>query len=107
MNANGMSITSITPSPRFSQTSHSQGSDWHGSTTKPFRIWTSSCCASESTEQWQQLRAIRNRFAHDYPDDHDKNAALLNLATDSVGDLIALLQRIEQKLSLPPLEPIS
>lgn len=58
----------------------------------------------ESAEQWQQLRAIRNRFAHDYPDDHDKNAALLNLAIDSVDDLIALLQRIEPKLKLPPLE---
>lgn len=58
----------------------------------------------ESSEQWQQLRAIRNRFSHDYPDDPDKNAALLNLAINSVGDIMAILKRIEEKLSLSPLE---
>lgn len=58
----------------------------------------------ESAEQWQQLRAIRNRFAHDYPDDHDKNAALLNLAIGSVDELIDLLRRIEEKLDLPALD---
>jgi hypothetical protein len=58
----------------------------------------------ESSDQWQQLRIIRNRFAHDYPDDPEKNAALLNLAIRSVDDIIAILKRIEEKLSLPPLE---
>ncbi|GHC35269.1 hypothetical protein [Aidingimonas halophila] len=55
-------------------------------------------------ERWQELRAIRNRFAHDYPDDHEKNAALLNVAVESVTELVELLKRIEQKLDLPPLE---
>ncbi|MDN3522975.1 hypothetical protein [Halomonas ramblicola] len=58
----------------------------------------------ESGDQWQQLRIIRNRFSHDYPDDPEKNAALLNLAIRSVDDILAILKRIEEKLSLPPLE---
>lgn len=58
----------------------------------------------ESSEKWQQLRAVRNRFSHDYPDDPDKNAALLNLAIHSVDDIMVFLRRIEEKLSLPPLE---
>lgn len=55
-------------------------------------------------EQQQRLRVIRNRFSHDYPDDPEKNAALLNLAIRSVEDILAILKRIEAKLSLPPLE---
>jgi hypothetical protein len=58
----------------------------------------------DSAMQWQELRAIRNRFAHDYPDDPDKNAALLNLAIDASGDLLTLLQRLGNRLDLPPLE---
>lgn len=57
----------------------------------------------ESSERWQELRVIRNRFSHDYPDDPEKNAALLNLAIRSVDDISAILKRIEEKLSLPPL----
>jgi len=57
-----------------------------------------------SSDRWQQLRAIRNRFSHDYPDDPEKNAALLNMAIRSVDDISAILTRIEEKLSLPPLE---
>jgi hypothetical protein len=57
----------------------------------------------QSSEQWQRLRAIRNRFSHDYPDDPDKNAALLNVAFQSVDDVMAILQRIEQKMALPPI----
>lgn len=26
----------------------------------------------ENSEQWQTLRILRNRFAHEYPDDPDK-----------------------------------
>ncbi|MGJ7458779.1 hypothetical protein [Halomonas sp. RA08-2] len=61
----------------------------------------------ESSEQWQQLRAIRNGFSHDYPDDPDdpgKNAALFNLAIHSVNDIMAILKRIEEKMSLVELE---
>ena len=54
----------------------------------------------EESEQWQSLRMLRNRFAHEYPDDPDKNAALLMLAIESVSSLVAMLERIGQKLSL-------
>ncbi|WP_170919441.1 hypothetical protein [Halomonas sp. BC2] len=54
----------------------------------------------EESEQWQSLRMLRNRFAHEYPDDPDKNAAILMLAIESVPRLVAMLERIGQKLSL-------
>lgn len=54
----------------------------------------------EESEQWQSLRMLRNRFAHEYPDDPDKNAAILMLAIESVPSLVAMLERIGQKLSL-------
>jgi hypothetical protein len=50
--------------------------------------------------QWQTLRAIRNRFAHEYPDDPDKNAALLNMAIYSTAELIEILERMETRLQL-------
>ncbi|CAK0756359.1 conserved hypothetical protein [Gammaproteobacteria bacterium] len=48
----------------------------------------------ESVEQWHILREIRNRFSHVYPDNAEKNAALLRLAMASVQDLKNLLQII-------------
>ncbi|TVU91306.1 hypothetical protein FQP89_08475 [Vreelandella titanicae] len=54
----------------------------------------------EDSEQWQALRMLRNRFAHEYPDDPDKNAAILMLAIESVASLEAILKRIDQKLAL-------
>lgn len=57
----------------------------------------------ESSDQWQQLRVLRNRFINDYPDDPEKNAALLNLAIQSVDDVTEILNRIKEKLSMPPL----
>ncbi|SES04011.1 hypothetical protein SAMN04487958_10644 [Vreelandella subterranea] len=54
----------------------------------------------EDSEQWQALRILRNRFAHEYPDDPDKNAAILTLAIDSVARLTSILERIDQKLAL-------
>lgn len=54
----------------------------------------------EESEQWQSLRMLRNRFAHEYPDAPDKNAALLMLAIESVPSLVDMLERIGQKLSL-------
>lgn len=54
----------------------------------------------EDSEQWQALRILRNRFAHEYPDDPDKNAAILMLAIESVLSLENILERIDQKLSL-------
>lgn len=52
----------------------------------------------ESIEQWQTLRNIRNNFAHDYPNDPDKNAAQVNLAFESVRDLYAMLMTVSSKL---------
>ncbi len=54
----------------------------------------------EDSEQWQALRMLRNRFAHEYPDDPDKNAAILMLAIESVASLSSILERIDQKLAL-------
>ena len=45
----------------------------------------------ENAERWRMIRNIRNKFAHDYPDDPDKNAAQLNLAFASAMDLYAML----------------
>jgi hypothetical protein len=47
-----------------------------------------------SVEQWNVLRAIRNRFAHDYPQDEAMRAAYLNEAVEAVPILQALLSRI-------------
>ena len=47
-----------------------------------------------SVEQWQSLRAIRNRLTHDYPSDDALKAAYLNDAVDSVNLLKALLDRV-------------
>jgi len=52
----------------------------------------------DSVEKWQTVRSIRNKFAHDYPDDPDKNAAQLNLAFESVSDLYAMLSIVSTKL---------
>lgn len=57
----------------------------------------------EESEQWRALRMLRNRFAHEYPDDPDKNAAILMLAIEAVPNVLAMLERIGQKLS-PPLQ---
>ena len=45
----------------------------------------------ESAEKWRRIRNIRNKFAHDYPDDMDKNAQTLNLALETALDLYDLL----------------
>jgi hypothetical protein len=52
----------------------------------------------DSVEKWQTVRSIRNKFAHDYPDDPDKNAAQLNLAFESARDLYAMLTTVSAKL---------
>ncbi|MFG6668510.1 hypothetical protein ACGK9R_15580 [Halomonas sp. HNIBRBA4712] len=53
----------------------------------------------ENSEQWQALRMLRNRFAHEYPDDPDKNAGILMVAIKAVSSLSDILQRIGHKLS--------
>ena len=48
----------------------------------------------ESAEGWQVLRAIRNRFSYDYPEDDLLKAAYLNEAVGVVPLLRAILVRI-------------
>lgn len=45
-------------------------------------------------DEWQTLRTIRNRFAHDYPEDDALKAAYLNEAVASVYILRNLLARV-------------
>lgn len=53
----------------------------------------------ESTEKWQRIRDIRNKFAHDYPDDMEKNAEYLNLACEAALDLHDILHAIPARLT--------
>lgn len=52
----------------------------------------------QSAEEWQNIRNTRNKFAHDYPDDWDKNAALINVACEAAADMYNILTAIEKKL---------
>lgn len=47
-----------------------------------------------STEEWQRWRAIRNRFAHDHPEDDALRAASLNQAVEAVPALLETLDRV-------------
>ena len=53
----------------------------------------------DSAETWQEIRATRNKFAHDYPDDGERNAALINLAREAAEKMYDLLSKIENKFS--------
>lgn len=46
----------------------------------------------ESAEQWQEFREMRNQFAHDYPDDPELQASLLNKGFTLAEGLLASLQ---------------
>ena len=48
----------------------------------------------DSIVMWQEVRLIRNRFAHDYANDPEKNAAQLNIAFESTLDLYNMLNAI-------------
>lgn len=50
--------------------------------------------AIPSVEQWLSFRAIRNQFAHDYPEDSQQNAATLNLAYSQAQSLLDVLSQI-------------
>jgi hypothetical protein len=56
----------------------------------------------EHAEDWQELRAVRNQFAHEYPDESEKNASALNLAIEAAGALEAILARIQERLGPKP-----
>jgi hypothetical protein len=47
-----------------------------------------------SVRRWQELREIRNRFAHDYPEDDDMKAAVLNAACSGIEEMAEILGRV-------------
>ena len=51
----------------------------------------------EKAQTWQDIRNIRNKFAHDYPDDGEKNAALINVASEVARQLCLILTAIQTK----------
>lgn len=53
-----------------------------------------------SAEAWQNIRDTRNKFAHDYPDDWERNAALINVACEAAAVMHDMLMGIERKLAL-------
>jgi hypothetical protein len=54
----------------------------------------------DNAEVWGNIRNIRNKFAHDYPDDPEKNAALVNIATETAQTMLGALAAIETRLRL-------
>ena len=54
----------------------------------------------ERAEDWPRLCAIRNQCAHEYPDEPERNASVLNMAIDAVDTLQAMRLRIVQRLKL-------
>ena len=51
----------------------------------------------DSAETWQEIRATRDKFAHDYPNDGERNAAQINLAREAAEAMYDLLSLIETK----------
>ena len=47
--------------------------------------------ALDSAQEWIELRETRNQIAHDYPDDPEYQAALLNLALKKAKRMITIL----------------
>jgi hypothetical protein len=47
-----------------------------------------------SVQRWQELREIRNRFAHDYPEDDEMKAAVLNAACSGIEEMAEVLDRV-------------
>lgn len=52
----------------------------------------------QSAEAWQSIRNTRNKFSHDYPDDGERNAALINLAREATAIMHNMLSGVEKKL---------
>ena len=49
---------------------------------------------TDSIVMWQEVRIVRNRFAHYYANDQEKNAAQLNIAFASTDDLYNMLNAV-------------
>jgi len=54
----------------------------------------------QNAEAWRNFRNSRNKFAHDYPDDGERNAASINVACDAAIDMYDLLVRIKKKMKI-------
>ena len=59
-----------------------------------------------SADDWLGLSILRNKLAHEYPGDAAKQAERLNEAFASVGELTAVLTRIEGHVLKKNLAPI-
>jgi hypothetical protein len=53
-----------------------------------------------SSDLWQDIRNIRNKLTHDYPDDWDRNATLINMAREVIVKIHVNLYLIEKKLKV-------
>lgn len=51
--------------------------------------------AIESSDQWLLLREVRNQFSHDYPDDSEIQAAILNKAFELAKNLLQVLDKVK------------
>ncbi len=51
--------------------------------------------AISSALLWQRFREMRNQFAHDYPDDPEIQASLLNKGFELAEDLLVSLADVE------------
>ena len=49
-----------------------------------------------SADAWLDLREIRNNFAHDYPQEPEERAALLNQAFDAADSLLQALEHADR-----------
>lgn len=48
----------------------------------------------ESAADWETIREARNKLAHEYPDDPEKNAETLNLSFDAATRLENVIQKL-------------
>jgi len=46
-------------------------------------------------DEWLELRELRNAFAHDYPEDSELQAAILNRAFKAADRLLEILQHVK------------
>lgn len=54
----------------------------------------------QSAATWQNIRNTPNQFAHDYPDDYEKNGALINVACEAAEEMYNMLMSIKNKLEM-------
>ena len=52
--------------------------------------------ALPSVDEWLELREMRNAFAHDYPEDSELQAAILNRAFSAADRMVEILRHVEQ-----------